>query len=109
MATQTPQMPGGSSAAETPFPRSASGEDIRSGTSAAPTVERMVQGAHDALDRVAQRAQPAIDTIASKASDVTAMRDEWMTHCRSEVRAHPLGAVMLSLLAGVLVGRLMSR
>lgn len=105
MATQNPNLPIGTSTSEMPFTRS----NDDAGTSSAAPLDRIVTGAHDVVDRLAMRAQPAIDTLNSKAADLTTMRDEWLTHCRSEVRAHPLASVALGLLAGVLVGKLLAR
>ncbi|MGA0609295.1 hypothetical protein [Caldimonas sp. KR1-144] len=109
MATQTPTMPSGSSNEGTPFPRSPDTEPARPAASGPATLDRVVHGAHEAVDRVARRAAPALDTLSTAASDVNAWRDEWVTTCRNEVRAHPLAAVALGVLAGLLVGRLISR
>jgi ElaB/YqjD/DUF883 family membrane-anchored ribosome-binding protein len=89
------------------------------GSSGAPTLDSMVQGAHDAVDRVAEKAGPAVERLRAgvhgaaeamqvRADHLAALSDEWMEACRSSVRQHPLAAVALAVVAGVAVGRLLA-
>jgi ElaB/YqjD/DUF883 family membrane-anchored ribosome-binding protein len=83
------------------------------------TVERMVQGAHQAVDRVAEKAGPAVERLRSgmadaaqavhaRADELAALGDEWVETCRNSVRQHPLAAVALALVAGMAVSRLLA-
>ena len=79
-------------------------------------VDRVTDGAHDTVDRVAAKAGPALDRARDAAQDLQTTAytkwDDFMNSedkaesARSEIRDHPLTAVAIALVAGLLVGRL---
>jgi ElaB/YqjD/DUF883 family membrane-anchored ribosome-binding protein len=83
------------------------------------TVERVVQGAHDAVDRIAEKAVPAVeklragvnqaaDTLQSQADQLSEMQKQWVESARTCVRDHPFASVAVAVAAGMLLGRLLS-
>jgi len=78
----------------------------------------VAQGAHDAVDRMAAKAGPALDRAGSAASDgATSVHtkyddfirsEDWVESARNEIRARPLAVVGVALVAGLLMGRLIS-
>lgn len=82
-------------------------------------VERMVQGAHDAVDKVAEKAIPAVEKLRSgvssaagsvqeRADALTELQREWTESCRSAVRENPMTALAVGVVAGVVLSRLLS-
>lgn len=82
------------------------------------TLDRVVQGAHDALDRAAERARPAVDKLrgtlgsgesllGERVDEWKAMQEQYLTQFRGFVREHPVATVAGALVAGVLLSRLM--
>ena len=80
-------------------------------------LDRIVQGAHDTIDRLAERAAPHVqrlqqgvhnanDKLHRGADEVLRSRDEWTESLRSTVREHPLAALATALAVGVLITRL---
>ena len=80
------------------------------------TLNRAVQGAHDALDRFAGSAEPKVRQLGETASNagmslrataeqLDQTRVAWTDNMRSTVRTHPLAAVA----AGVAIGALLMR
>jgi ElaB/YqjD/DUF883 family membrane-anchored ribosome-binding protein len=81
------------------------------------TLNRAVQGAHNALDRFADSAEPTVRQLGESASNagtslrVTAeqldqTRMAWTDNVRSTVRTHPLAAVAAGLAIGALLMRM---
>jgi ElaB/YqjD/DUF883 family membrane-anchored ribosome-binding protein len=84
------------------------------------TVERLKQGAHDAVDRIADKAGPTVErlkssldsastSVRSQVDGMHAMQEEWMVTARAKVRENPLTAVALAAAAGLLLGRITGR
>ncbi len=84
------------------------------------TVERVAQGAHEAIDRVAAQAGPAVERVRSAATGAAASIEtkagqigDWekqrLEALRVHVRQNPLSSIALAVLAGVLVSRIVSR
>lgn len=80
-------------------------------------LNRVVQGAHEAIDRLAGTAAPHVhrlqeqvasagETLNVKASDVRDMGDEWTESLRSTVREHPVAAMATALAVGMLIARI---
>jgi ElaB/YqjD/DUF883 family membrane-anchored ribosome-binding protein len=69
-------------------------------------LNKVVQGAHDAIDRLAEKATPALDGMNTHADQFKAMEEEWVQTARSTVRDHPLAAVGAAVVFGMLVARL---
>lgn len=83
-------------------------------------IERMVQGAHEAIDRAASVAVPAVDRLSTqarraghvvndRADQLGTMQDQWIADARDTVRQHPLAMVAGGLALGWLIGRLTAR
>jgi|SRR5688500_12968158 ElaB/YqjD/DUF883 family membrane-anchored ribosome-binding protein len=81
-----------------------------------PAVDRLAQSAHQAVDRVAAAAAPTIEklkmraneaaeTLHAKADEFGAMEEQWVANARTAVRDHPLAAVAIGVLVGMLIGR----
>ena len=80
-------------------------------------VERVAQTAHETVDRVAAAAGPAIErlrsgassaaeSLQSRADQLGALEEQWITSARNYVREHPITAVAIGVLAGMLIGRM---
>ncbi len=79
-------------------------------------VDRAVDGAHGTVDRLAAKAGPALDRARLAADDLKTSAytrfDDFMESedkaesARAEIREHPLAAVLIALVAGVMIGRL---
>jgi ElaB/YqjD/DUF883 family membrane-anchored ribosome-binding protein len=99
---------------ETTFPKSTNADPVGSGTN---FVDRLAQGAHQAVDQAAASAKPALEklqtsgaaareVLAEKAEAAASMSDELIDSVRHYVRERPLtvvaGAIALGIvLAGV--------
>lgn len=90
---------------ENPFPKSS---DVSNGLhgSGAKVMDRVVQGAHQAVDRLAEKAGPAIDAVSGHADQWNAAQEEWVESARNTVREHPLAALGAAVLFGMVVSRL---
>ncbi len=66
---------------------------------AADTIDKAVQGAHNAVDRLADTAAPTVRHLAQTG-------DAWASSCRATVRAQPLMALLAAFAVGALVGRI---
>jgi hypothetical protein len=66
---------------------------------AADTLDKAVQGAHNAVDRLADRAVPTVRLMAQTG-------DAWTASARATVRAQPLIALLAAFAVGALVGRI---
>jgi ElaB/YqjD/DUF883 family membrane-anchored ribosome-binding protein len=80
-------------------------------------VDRAAQAAHQTVDRVAAAAGPALErlrsgasnaaeTLQSKADRLGELEEQWLTTARDYVREHPLTAVAIGVMAGLLIGRM---
>lgn len=92
------------------------------GTEGAPpaavdSLNRVVQGAHDAVDRFADSAAPKVRQLSetmsgaetalrAKADELVRTRDEWAESLRDRVRSNPLTAIAAALALGAVVGRI---
>lgn len=116
----------------TPFPTSAS---VSAGSDAARTaqenvnaaaqsagemIDRLARSAHDLVDRMAGKAGPAVErmrtsftgareNMRSRADDLSVKQEEWLGHCRDSVRERPLTAVAIGVVAGMILGKILSR
>lgn len=83
-------------------------------------LDRVVEGAHQAIDRLADGAAPHVqrlqqgvadagDALHERAGQAREMGDEWVESLRGTVREHPLAAVATALAVGVLIARLTQR
>jgi ElaB/YqjD/DUF883 family membrane-anchored ribosome-binding protein len=82
-------------------------------------MERVVQGAHQAVDRMAEKAAPAVERLRghvggatehlqSRTSRVMAMEEEWIEATRACVREHPIASIGVAVLAGMVLNKLTS-
>ena len=79
-------------------------------------VDRAMDGAHGTVDRLAAEAGTALDRARNAADDLKTTAytkfDDFMNSedkaesARTEIREHPLTAVVIALVAGVMIGRL---
>lgn len=80
-------------------------------------IERVVQGAHEAIDRVAATTIPAVEQLTQKAShagDVLheradrlgELQEQLLEDARHTVREHPIASVLGAVALGMLVARL---
>jgi ElaB/YqjD/DUF883 family membrane-anchored ribosome-binding protein len=83
------------------------------------TVNRVVQGAHQAVDRIAERAAPVVERLKSSMSGASdsmhtsveqwnAMQEEWVETARTTVREHPIASLAAAVAAGVVLSKLLS-
>ena len=89
------------------------------GVSTDRTLERLVQGAHQAVDSLAAKAGPAVERLKSsmgtasesmheRADQLNAMQEEWIESARATVREHPLASLAAAVAVGMLISRLTS-
>ena len=111
-----------------PFPTSSdaplSGEvgdlsGLGSSAGSSDPMNRVVQGAHQAVDRIAERAAPVVERLKSHMSGASdsmhtsveqwsAMQDEWVETARTTVREHPIASLAAAVAAGVVLSKLLS-
>jgi ElaB/YqjD/DUF883 family membrane-anchored ribosome-binding protein len=98
---------------------SANGINV-SGVQPQKVVDRVAQTAHQTVDRVAAAAGPAIErfsssatsaaeTLKAKADQFGALEEQWISSARNYVKDHPLAAVAIAAVAGLVIGRLGGR
>ena len=93
-----------------------------SGTPAAPAneglVDRLMQGAHEAVDRVGSKAAPALEklaesasatrqTLENKAGELATVQGEMLDSARTYVRERPFTALAAAAVIGALAFSLM--
>ena len=92
---------------------------MSSSVSSSETVNRVVQGAHQAVDRIAERAAPVVERLKSSMSGASdsmhsgvdqfsAMQEEWVETARTTVREHPIASLAAAVAAGVLLSKILS-
>lgn len=80
-------------------------------------LNRVTEGAHQAVDRFAEKAGPAVEKIesgmthanaslAGQAQHVRELGDEWTHGLRNTVRENPLTSVLLAVVAGAAIARM---
>jgi ElaB/YqjD/DUF883 family membrane-anchored ribosome-binding protein len=83
------------------------------------TIARVKQTAHDTVDRLADKAAPAIERVKSSMSGMSdsmhargeqlaEMQEQWMESARTTVREHPLAAVGVAVVAGMVLSKMLS-
>jgi hypothetical protein len=72
-----------------------------------PGVERLAQGAHQAVDRFAGTAGQIADTLAVNGAQLKGMSARVGDSCRAQVRDHPLATLGLAVAAGFALNWLM--
>ena len=92
------------------------------GTSSTPgnegLVDRLIQGAHEAVDRVGSKAAPALekltesagaarDTLETKASELATVQGEMLDSARAYVRQRPFTTLAVAALIGALAASMM--
>lgn len=122
--TNQPNQP--SSVSDVPWPTSdhrvrVPDTSVSSGTENAPSapvdsLNRVVQGAHDAVDRFADSAEPKVRQLSesvsgaeavlrARAEQLGAARDKWADNLRGTVRSNPLAAIAAALAVGAVIAR----
>ena len=82
-------------------------------------MSRVKQSAHETVDRLADKAAPAIERMKSSVSGMSdsmhargeqlaEMQEEWMENCRTTVREHPLAAIGVAVVAGMVLSKMLS-
>ncbi|MGE5386646.1 MAG: DUF883 family protein [Betaproteobacteria bacterium] len=101
-------------------PPFSSGTAGNAGAATEDVMNRVVQGAHEAVDRVAEKAGPAVERLKSgvsgaaeslhaHAEEFGAMQEQWMQSARGCVRDHPLATVAIAVGVGMLLSRMVAR
>ena len=98
--------------------------DVAPGSQAAEkaqaAIDRTAQSAHAMVDRAAEKVTPAVEHLHSSVSSASAAlhsgveefdayQERWLANCRGQVRDNPLLSLAIAVLAGMLIGRLLSR
>ncbi len=73
---------------------------------AAPTFDRTVELAHQALHNAAAAAAPASDWLSEQAVDLNATQKKLVEDARKYVAANPLTSLGIALAAGFLISRM---
>jgi ElaB/YqjD/DUF883 family membrane-anchored ribosome-binding protein len=109
----------GSSGGYTGSSGSSSGSSGGYSGSSDDTLSRVKQTAHDTVDRLADKAGPAIERMKSSMSGMSdsmhargehlaEMQEQWMESCRTTVREHPLAAIGIAVVAGMVLSKMLS-
>jgi ElaB/YqjD/DUF883 family membrane-anchored ribosome-binding protein len=73
------------------------------------TVERLSQGAHQAVDRAASAAAAYAERFGEKGEELMQMPQDWLETAREYVRENPMQVVGMAVAAGYLLSILMRR
>jgi ElaB/YqjD/DUF883 family membrane-anchored ribosome-binding protein len=65
-------------------------------------IERVSQGAHQAVDRASSAAAQVADRVGQKGEELWEMKDTWVEGARDYVREHPIAALGIAAAAGYL-------
>jgi ElaB/YqjD/DUF883 family membrane-anchored ribosome-binding protein len=57
------------------------------------------------VEKLRATATTAAETVKSKADQIGAVEEQWIASARTYVREHPLSAVAIGVLVGVLIGK----
>jgi len=77
--------------------------------SLAPVVERVADGAHEAVDKAAGAATAAAKLVGKKSEVLKAAQQRYLEGCRESVRDNPLAAIGAALAAGIALSFLLTR
>lgn len=66
-------------------------------------IERVGDGAHQAVDRAAETAAAVAERFGEKAEEWLEMKDTWVAGAREYVREHPIAALGIAAAAGYLL------
>lgn len=80
---------------------------VLSGTGNPGFVDRLMQGAHEAVDRVGTKAVPALQTLETRAEQLAQVQGEVIDSARAYVRERPFTALAAAALIGVLAANLL--
>lgn len=115
--SNTPEVPWPTSDSEVSSPDRPTWSETGSATTApVDPLQRVAQGAHDAVDRFADRAAPKVrhlgenvagarTALRAGADKLVGKRDEWAESLRGKVRSSPLIAVAAAVALGALFAR----
>ena len=65
-------------------------------------IDRLSQGAHQAVDRAASAASSMVSRVGEKGEEWMEMKDNWLEGAAGYVREHPLAALGIAAAAGYL-------
>ena len=65
-------------------------------------IDRLSQGAHQAVDRAANAASSMADRVGQKGDELMSMKDDWLEGAADYVREHPFAALGIAAAAGYL-------
>lgn len=75
---------------------------------ARPAAERLADNAKVAVDKLSNVTAKATDTLGATGEQLNEMQDRLLQECRSYVRAKPIAALGVAVLAGFVLSRLFS-
>jgi len=73
---------------------------------AKPAIDQVAGAVHRVVDKAADAAAPAADWLTQQGENLNAAQKKMVSDTCSYVSAHPLKAVGLALLAGILISRI---
>jgi ElaB/YqjD/DUF883 family membrane-anchored ribosome-binding protein len=76
------------------------GSPLHNGLHEDETVRRLAESTHASIDRIAAALESRTDALLTA-------KDAWLDSARETVREHPLAAVGVAALAGILIARLL--
>jgi len=65
-------------------------------------LDRLSQGAHQAVDRAASTASSVVNRVGEKGEEWMEMKDNWVEGASNYVREHPIAALGIAAAAGYL-------
>ena len=74
---------------------------------AKPVIDRVAESTHQAITKAAGVVAPTAEWLKEQTQNVKVTQQKLLTDARTHVTAHPLKALLIALVMGLLVGRLM--
>jgi len=74
---------------------------------AKPVIDRVAEGAHEAVTKVAGVIEPTADWLSAQQESLKLTQQKLLDDARQRVTASPLKTVLIGLAAGMLIGRLL--
>lgn len=72
-------------------------------------IDKVTDAAHQTVDKIASAATPAADWVNENARKLKQVEQQLVSDASNYVRQHPLAAVGIAVVAGMIISKLMQR
>ena len=72
-------------------------------------IDKVTDAAHQTVDKIASAATPAADWVNENARKLKQVEQQLVSDASNYVRQHPLAAVGVAVVAGMIISKLMQR